>query len=221
MNVFSPSNWRFLKQWKIESDRTILTTNFSGKSIFIKASSSDKSLLSKQIGYFYQCAEVGGIGSVQLGQKQSLSLDNLILFDWQKYRDFTSYQLLFERSAWIANLTLHIYESIMPIYSDPNIIIPSNNSSSATATTVPNSATSVALLAANANRKGFKITNNSNQDLFIEFGATASIAAFSVRLPKLPGSNVPAVYEGEGYTGAIAGIWQAAGTGGALVREFV
>jgi hypothetical protein len=173
----------------------------------------------KWAGYLYELIETP-LGLTRIEQRLSIPIEIPIVF--QPSRLAQNFKLEFEKQEWIEQLTLEIYQSnTMSIYSDPNITIPSGNSSSTTATTVPNSATSVSLLAANANRKSFTITNNSNQDLFIEFGATASIVAFAIRLPKLPGSNIPAVYEGDEYTGAIAGIWQTAGTGGALVREFI
>jgi hypothetical protein len=219
MSFFDFSNCKLKKQIVISnSNNEILLANYNGNPLLIKATSKAKNLISDRVGYVYQFADILNLGRIQLTDKTAISLNNLNLFFWGK---LPNYQLIFESSSWIKDLQLQIYQSnTMSIYSDPNITTPSNNSSSATPSTVPNSATSVSLLAANANRKSFTITNNSNQDLFVEFGATASIAAFAIRLPKLPGSNIPAVYEGDEYTGAIAGIWQAAGSGGAMVREF-
>jgi hypothetical protein len=77
------------------------------------------------------------------------------------------------------------------------------------------------LLAANANRKKLIIANNSNQDLYIDFDATASVADHSIKIPKVTNSGFIATYELEQYTGVVSGIWAAAGTGAALVREMV
>jgi hypothetical protein len=82
-------------------------------------------------------------------------------------------------------------------------MIASINAANSAPTNVASSATSVVLLAANANCKGFKITNTSNQDMFIQLAATASIASYIIRLGKVPASGIPAVYEDKGYTGAI------------------
>ena len=82
-------------------------------------------------------------------------------------------------------------------------------------TNVAASITSVTLLAANANRLGASIYNDSAAELLVSMGATASPTNFSVDM--LPGAyfEVPA-----SYTGVISGIWAAA-TGNARVTEYV
>ena len=81
---------------------------------------------------------------------------------------------------------------------------------------VSSSASNVTLIAANANRKGFTIYNDSAEVLYVKFGATASTTSFNVKMA--PGS----LYEsnaGVNYTGIIDGIWAAA-DGAARVGEF-
>jgi hypothetical protein len=86
---------------------------------------------------------------------------------------------------------------------------------SSTPTTVSASTTSVSILAANPQRKGATIWNNSNNNLFIDFGATASAAAFTAKLFSQGYYELPFT-----YTGVISGIWD--GTNGAcFVRELV
>jgi hypothetical protein len=109
----------------------------------------------------------------------------------------------------------------MPLNFEPVINIPSTSANTATSTTVALSTTSVSLLAANTNRKKLIISNNSNQDLYIDFDATASIADHSIRIPKVTGAGFIASYELERFTGPVSGIWGAAGSGAALVREMV
>lgn len=109
----------------------------------------------------------------------------------------------------------------MPTNFEPIVNIPSQSASSAASFTVPVSATSVSLLAANANRKKLVIANNSNQDLYIDFDATASVADHCIRIPKVTASGFIASYEKDGYTGVVSGIWGAAGAGAALIREMV
>jgi hypothetical protein len=78
-------------------------------------------------------------------------------------------------------------------------------SSTAILTSVASSATSVTLLAANANRKGFILYNNSSKTCNVAFATTASLAAFTVAIPAM------SVFESESlYTGVISGIWTAA-----------
>lgn len=89
-------------------------------------------------------------------------------------------------------------------------------STSAAITSVDSGATSVTLLAANANRKGATITNTDANALYINMaGGTASATAYSVALALGGTYSVPS-----GYTGAITGIWALDGTGTALVTEY-
>ena len=69
-------------------------------------------------------------------------------------------------------------------------------------TSVADSASSVTLLAANANRLGAVIFNDSSAVLFLKLGATASSTSYTVRLTQYTGYEVPF-----GYTGVIDGIW--------------
>lgn len=86
-----------------------------------------------------------------------------------------------------------------------------------TRTSVGSSASSVTILASNANRKGAIIYNDSTQILYLDLsGGTATSSSYSVQIPsngyfELPG---PAI-----YTGAITGIWAAA-NGNARITEF-
>ena len=89
---------------------------------------------------------------------------------------------------------------------------PSRPSGSAI-TAVPLSITSVVLAAADATRRKLKIFNDSNRTLLIAEAATASAAAFTVRVPGF------GFYESEkdDYTGVVSGIWTQAGSGNAMV----
>ena len=83
------------------------------------------------------------------------------------------------------------------------------NSSTSAVTSVAGAITSTLLLASNANRRAFYITNEAavGQILYITFGATASVTSYTEYLN--PGDTLtpdPAC-----YTGAINGIWTATG----------
>lgn len=87
---------------------------------------------------------------------------------------------------------------------------------SSSVTGVAASATSVALLAANANRLGASITNDSSSSLlYVKLGATAAANSGGYTIALLPGAYWEVPFN---YTGAIAGIWSAA-TGFANVDE--
>lgn len=97
-----------------------------------------------------------------------------------------------------------------------NLKVANNIPSSATSTlsNVASSASSVSLLASNANRKGFMIYNDSTKKVYVKFGATASATSFTVII------QPDGFYEhGDTiYTGAIDAIWSAA-NGFARVTE--
>lgn len=94
--------------------------------------------------------------------------------------------------------------------------LPVSSSPSATGTlsSVTASATSVTILASNANRKGALIYNDSTSTLALAFGATASLTAFTLELPAQAFYEMPM----PNYTGVISGIWASA-TGAARVTE--
>ena len=215
MNFFSATNWRLLKTAQIDQDDFSLTTKYSGNPLLIKVSTQAKNLLSNKAGLIYQGADIQGLGRVQITDKVSIDFDNLAIFCWRK---MPSYQLFFERSGWInTTLKIQIYQSIMPLEFEPQ---QSNNKGSTVGgTPVNTSASSVTLLAANANRKALRIVNTSNRDLYINLGATATLASYAAKLPKLPASGIPSAYENDVYTGVVSGIWDSVGSGSAQVIE--
>lgn len=79
---------------------------------------------------------------------------------------------------------------------------------------VVSSLSNVTILAANANRLGATVYNDSNSRLFLKFGATASLSSFTVRMGSQDYFEVPA-----GYTGIIDGIWAPRVDGNARVTE--
>ena len=86
--------------------------------------------------------------------------------------------------------------------------------STAAASTVASSATSVSLLAANLSRAGFSVWNASTAILYLDYGATATASAYAVRIDPAGYFESPTA-----FTGQVSGIWSAA-NGSALVREF-
>jgi hypothetical protein len=88
--------------------------------------------------------------------------------------------------------------------------------SAGTVTSVDSSASSGTLLAANTARKGVLIVNTDVNALLVKFGATASASSFTVRIP---GNFGQWQMEAPIYTGIIDGIWEADGSGAAIVTE--
>jgi hypothetical protein len=82
-----------------------------------------------------------------------------------------------------------------------------------TVTSVNDSSTSVQLLASNANRRGFRMTNDSTMGCYVKFGTTATSTDYTVFLP-------PAGYlEEPTYTGRVDGIWTADASGAMRITE--
>ena len=82
--------------------------------------------------------------------------------------------------------------------------------------TVAASGASVALVAANADRRGLAIFNGGDTDLYLAYGtAAATTGSYSVKVP--PG----ALYEAPaGWAGlAVQGIWAESPTGSAQITE--
>lgn len=99
-------------------------------------------------------------------------------------------------------------------------VLPPTTSAAPTPTNHQASATDITLVAANAARKGCIVQNVNNgptpANLFLNYGATAVIpTAFVVMIPPNGYWEMP----GPIYTGAIHAIWDAAGTGYAMVTE--
>lgn len=87
--------------------------------------------------------------------------------------------------------------------------------SATTVTQVPSSATSVTILAANANRVGAAIYNDSSQILYLKLNSgAASSSSYTVQLGVQGYYCLPFR-----YVGVITGIWAAA-NGNAYVTEF-
>lgn len=90
-------------------------------------------------------------------------------------------------------------------------------SGTATLASVNDTASSATLLAANANRVGFAIFNDSAASLYVKYGTTASTTSFTFLIDPY------GFYEFAGagvYTGRIDGIWSSDSTGAARVTEW-
>jgi hypothetical protein len=84
-----------------------------------------------------------------------------------------------------------------------------------TTSAVADSATSVTVLAANTQRLGAVVVNDSDQILYLKAGATATTSDYTYKV--LPGGTVEIPF---GYSGVLDGIWAANSTGSARVTEF-
>lgn len=89
-------------------------------------------------------------------------------------------------------------------------------SSTATVTSVADNASSVQLLASNADRLGASIVNDSTARLLLKCGTTASSASYTESLRT--GDSWECPFD---YTGPIAGIWDTdPGDGAARITEY-
>lgn len=82
---------------------------------------------------------------------------------------------------------------------------------------VPQATTSAVALAANPNRKGFYLYNNTGQRAFVTFGPTSSSTAFTLALAGNSGYESP---QARVYTGPISVVWGSTqGSGNLQVTE--
>lgn len=93
---------------------------------------------------------------------------------------------------------------------------PQARSSTATLANVASSITSVTLLAANADRLGTVIENESTSVLYVKFGATASATSYTYLVAA--NTRLDLRSASTEYTGIITGIWVTA-NGNARVTE--
>lgn len=100
----------------------------------------------------------------------------------------------------------------------PNNTLPTKEVRSATptVTSVAGNTSSVTVLAANANRLGATIQNNTSKTLYLKFGSTASTSSHTVVIVKDAYYEVPF-----NYTGLLSGIWDSGVSGNALITEIV
>jgi hypothetical protein len=138
---------------------------------------------------------------------------NLVRFD----RLNILFSLVFEKLKNFPEIDLQIYHETMSTEFEPQQ--QSNKGFTTGGTPVNTSATSVILLAANPNRKSLRVVNTSNRDMYVHFGATASLATYTTKLPKLPATGIASAYNDETYMGVVSGIWESAGSGSAQVIE--
>lgn len=80
--------------------------------------------------------------------------------------------------------------------------------SAATLTSVVGATTSTAILAANAQRKGFILVNEGNRDAYVAFASTASLTAYTILIPA-GGTLISSLPV---YTGPISAIWTNTGS---------
>ncbi len=97
---------------------------------------------------------------------------------------------------------------------DVNVKSMTNGAASSAVTSVARSASSQTFLAANTNRKGATLYNDSGALLYVKFGTTASSSDFTVRLASQSYYEIPF-----SYTGRIDGIWASAGIGDVRITE--
>lgn len=86
----------------------------------------------------------------------------------------------------------------------------------ATLSNVNDSATSVTVLASNANRLGATFFNDSTSSLYLKFGATASATSFTVLIAPQGYYELPTPHL---YTGIVDGIWSSDASGAVRVTE--
>lgn len=93
------------------------------------------------------------------------------------------------------------------------VTIKETRASTATVTSVSDTASSTTLLAANSNRLGFRMYNNSSSVCYVKYGTTASATDFTIEMA------AESYLEETQYTGRVDGIWSADASGAMLITE--
>lgn len=101
----------------------------------------------------------------------------------------------------------------MALYNPSSVTVNTPTSSTSTPNSVTAATSSGTILAANSNRRGATIWNNSTANLYIDFDSVASTSDFALRISAGGYFEMPF-----NYTGIISGVWDAV-NGNALVRE--
>jgi hypothetical protein len=124
---------------------------------------------------------------------------------------------VYNRARVPAAWTVILEESdAMPIANPVTATVTFPSAAAATSTTVAAATVTTAIVAANANRKGLTIFNNSTARLYLDHDASVSATDFAVLLEAGGFYEVPREYAPL----AMSGIWTAV-NGNCLVREFV
>lgn len=105
------------------------------------------------------------------------------------------------------------WQVTQPVSIAATVVTRPDQATTAALSNVASSASSVTLLASNANRLGASIFNDSTQVLYVKFGSAASATSFVVKMAAADYYEVPFA-----YSGIITGIWASA-NGSARVTE--
>jgi hypothetical protein len=116
-----------------------------------------------------------------------------------------------------AGATIEVGASVEISNDDGNPIPVSVPTRTPTTTSVASSASSVTILASNANRRGFSISNISTAKLYLSFSTPATIANCFI---EVPAGAFLLLDQQLIVTSAIYGIWAAA-NGAAQITEYV
>jgi hypothetical protein len=177
--------------------------------------SASANLASTRIGTFLHWEAMGVTGDAVMARYPAMKGKNLLaIADGLE----SAYRLSFvpgpTRSA-LLSFSLKIWRPTMPLFSRSSggsSVVPVSTAAAATAVAAATETSTI--LAANGNRKGASILNDSTATLYLEMGSTVSSSDYAISL--LSGDYYEVPY---GYTGIITGVWTAA-NGNAMVREF-
>jgi hypothetical protein len=132
-------------------------------------------------------------------------------------------KLVIDNGSWIGSTAPTVGQktsinSIPVTIASDQSALPFTNTKAATATIsrVASSASSVQLLAANTNRLGVVVVNDSSQTLYLKFGTTASATDYTYKIRSQ--TTIEVIFSSFVYTGRIDGIWAAA-NGAAQITE--
>ena len=132
----------------------------------------------------------------------------------------TNGRLVIDNGSWIGSTAPTVGQKTsansipVTMASDQSNILP--KATTVGITRVASSASSVQLLAANTNRLGVIVVNDSSQTLYLKFGTTASATDYTYKIRSQ--TSLEIIFSSFIYTGRIDGIWAVA-NGAAQLTE--
>jgi hypothetical protein len=166
----------------INQESFLIPVTFKSEYLIILANCQNCRATWHKAGYLSQYIDTLPLKKVQSFDKKLILLNSPTMQSFALYQ--VGYQLKFNPVDWLKELTLEIYEPNMSIYQSENIV---NDPSNMTGQSVPAlftlTATAVAVLAVNSNRKGILIRNKGNKPAYLGFDATITVANAPYSIP--------------------------------------
>lgn len=154
---------------------------FKTSELIISANCQDCRKTWHKAGYISQLVNIFPLPKVRAGEPKLLLLGSPQICNFALFEN--GYYLQFEFADWITTIDLQVFEPNMSLYQSENVTNnPADMTGQSAAFEFALTATAVAVLPANTNRKGLIVRNRGNKVAYLGFLATvtANNAPFSI-----------------------------------------